>query len=265
MHPTDRNRRTAGFRRHARKATATLLLFSAFLCGDAAAIFGSGAIVFDPTAVSKQLQEFSEQAKRWQATAEQYRKQLIGLSQLNFVASKLTSQNGNLPTVDPDYGVDDACRKKDAGPVGELLALMRPDPNQEILDQQIDICRRIVRAENTRYNETVHFLNALRARQQDIQALDARRADVGNEPGKLGAVSYDIAQYQQLTTMDLNNWQATIVAYNNYIEQLNKYQQRLASRALRGKQPDVLTAAVQGVLLHEALDEQLRKAKANDD
>lgn len=260
MHATDRNRTPAGLRRHARKATATALLCTLFVCGDAAAIFGVGDIVFDPTAVAKQIAEFAEQAKRWQATAEQYRMQLISLSQMNFGASKLTSQNGNLPAVDPDYGVDDACRKKDASPIGEMLALMRPDPNQEILDQQIDICRRIVRAENTRYNETVHFLNVLRSRQQDILALDARRAAVGNEPGKLGAVSYDVAQYQQLATMDLNNWQATIVAYNNYIEQLNKYQQRLAARALRGKQPDLITGAVQGVLLHEALE-----ARKNDD
>ena len=59
---------------------------------------------------------------------------------------------------------------------------------------------------------------------------------------------------------DMDNWQATIVAYDSYIDQLNKYQQRLASRALRGKQPDVVTAAVQGVLLHEALE-----ARKNDD
>jgi hypothetical protein len=260
MHATDRNRTAPGIRRHARKAVATALLSTFFVCGDAAAIFGVGDIVFDPTAVSKQIAEFAEQAKRWKATAEQYRMQLINLSQMNFSASKLTSQNGTLPTVDPEYGVDDACRKKNTSPVDELLALMRPDPNQEILDQQIDICRRIVRAENTRYNETVRYLNSLTRRQQDIQALDARRASVGKEPGKLQALSYDIERYQQSAKMDLDNWQATIVAYNNYIEQLNKYQQRLAARALRGKQPDLVTAAVQGVLLHEALE-----ARKNDD
>ncbi len=260
MHATDRNRTTAGLRRHARQATATALLCTLFVCGDAAAIFGVGDIVFDPTAVAKQVAEYAEQAKRWQATAEQYRMQLIGLSQMNFSASMLTSRNGSLPTVDPDYGVDDACRKKNTGPVDELLALMRPDPNQEILDQQIDICRRIVRAENTRYNETVRYLNSLNRRQQDIQALDARRASVGKEPGKLQALSYDIERYQQSAKMDLDNWQATIVAYNNYIEQLNKYQQRLAARALRGKQPELITTAVQGVLLHEALE-----SRKNDD
>ncbi|MGN6153507.1 MAG: hypothetical protein ACTHOH_16110 [Lysobacteraceae bacterium] len=230
------------------------MLCTVFVCGDAAAIFGVGDIVFDPTAVAKQIQEFGEQAKRWRATAEQYRMQLVNLSQMNFGASRLTSQDGNLPTVDPDYGVDDACRRKNRSVVDELLSLMRPDPNQEILDQQIDICRRLVRAENTRYNETVRYLNSLNRRQQDIQALDARRASVGKEPGKLQALSYDVERYQQAAKMDLDNWQATIVAYNNYIEQLNKYQQRLAMRALRGKQPDVVTAAVQGVLLHEALE-----------
>lgn len=260
MDVQDRKRTTAP-RRRARKAAAAALLCALFAAGDAAAIFGVGDIVFDPTAVAKQIEEFREQAKRWQATVEQYRMQLINLSAMNFDASTLTSQNGTLPTVDPDYGIEDACRKKDGDVVGAVLSLFRPDPNQEILDQQLEICRRIVHAENAKYNETVRYLNSLSRRQRDIASLDQRRAAVGKEPGKLQALSYDVERYQQSAKMDLDNWQATIVAYDSYIDQLNKYQQRLATRALRGKQPDVVTAVVQGALLHEALDEK----KDNDD
>lgn len=260
MRSRDRRQTTAGPHRGISKRFSAALLLAMFIHGDAAAIFGIGDIVFDPTAVAKQIEEFREQAQRWKATAEQYRMQLISVSALNFDQTKLTSKNGALPTVDPDYGIEDACRKKDGDVIGELLSLLRPDPNQEILDQQLEICRRIVRAENTKYNETVRYLNSLASRQRDIAGLDQRRSDVGKEPGKLQALSYDISRYEQSAKMDMDNWQATIVAYDSYIDQLNKYQQRLASRALRGKQPDVVTAAVQGVLLHEALE-----ARKNDD
>ena len=46
-----------------------------------------------------------------------------------------------------------------------------------------------------------------------------------------------------------------IVAYDNYIESLNKFQRRLTERALRGKQPDLLTGVIQGAVLKKTLNE----------
>ena len=105
----------------------------------------------------------------------------------------------------------------------------------------------------------MQFLNNLRKRQRDLQRLDSRRDSVGTEQGKLQALSYDIQRYQQNTKMDLDNWQAMMTAYDGYIAQLNKYQQRLANRALRGKQPDIFTGIVQGAVLKGALEERKRK------
>lgn len=238
------------------KKTALVgVMMCVLVSGNAAAIFGVGDVVIDPTAIAKQVAEFKEQAERWKATAQQYKQQLISLGGLSFNPSKLSAEKDALPYVDPDYGLEDACRKKsDDGPLGAITSLFQPDSNQEILGQQLEICKRIVRAENLKYNETVRFLRNLHDRQNDLQKIDDRRASVGTEQGKMQALSYDVERYQQNSKMDLDNWQAMIAAYDNYIAQLNKYQQRLADRALRGKQPDILSSVVQGVVLKEALE-----------
>ncbi|MCC7249826.1 MAG: hypothetical protein IT473_14480 [Lysobacter sp.] len=57
----------------------------------------------------------------------------------------------------------------------------------------------------------------------------------------------------------MDNWQAMMMAYDSYVSQLNKYQQRLAQRALRGQQPDILTTVVQGAVLKKVLDDEKNK------
>ena len=236
------------------------VLMYGMVSGNAAAIFGVGDVVIDPTAIAKQVAEFKEQADRWKKTAENYRQQLISFGGMSFDGTKLTNPDDSFMEVDPDYGLNDACRKKNGdGVMGSISSLFTPNADNEILGQQLEICRRIVRAENLKYNETVLFLNNLRNRQRDLQRLDGRRDSVGSEQGKLQALSYDIQRYQQNSKMDLDNWQAMMTAYDSYIGQLNKYQQRLANRALRGKQPDVFTTIVQGAVLQKALDNRQKK------
>ena len=240
-----------------KKTAIVSALICALVSGNAAAVFGVGDVVIDPTAIAKQVAEFKLQAERWEATARQYKQQLISLGGLSFNPAKLSSEKDSLPYVDPDYGLEDACRKKGGdGPLGVISNLFKPDANQEILDQQLEICKRLVRAENLKYNETVRFLRNLRDRQDELKTLDDRRSNVGNEQGKLQALSYDIDRYHQNSKMDLDNWQAMITAYDSYIAQLNRYQQRLANRALNGKQPDLLSGVVQGLVLKKVLDER---------
>jgi hypothetical protein len=240
-----------------KRALAGGLAACVFVSGNAAAIFGMGDIVFDPTQYAKAVYEYGKQLERWNATASHYRQQLISLGGLSFDASKLRSQGDTFPEVDPDYGLEDACRKRNEGGVlGGITSMFRPDANADILNEQLKICGRIVRAENLKYNETVRFLNDLRARQRELQGLDARRGSVGNQQGKLQAAFYDVQRYQQNAKMDMDNWQAMMTAYDNYIAQLNKYQQRLAQRALRGKQPDIITTVVQGAVLKKVLNDK---------
>ena len=231
------------------------LLACAIISGNAAAL-----IVHDPAAMATQIREFGIQLTRWQQTAENYRQQLISLGGLSFADTKLTQQSDRFQEVDPDFGLNDACRKKNGdGLMGSISSMFTPNSDDEILGQQLEICRRIVRAENLKYNETISFLNNLRERQGDLRRLDSRRTSVGNEQGRLQAINYDIQRYQQNSKMDLDNWQAMMTAYDSYIGQLNKYQQRLANRALRGKQPDVFSTIVQGAVLKEVLREKQRE------
>jgi FtsZ-binding cell division protein ZapB len=219
--------------------------------------FAFGSIVFDPTKYYKDVYEYGKQLERWNATANHYRQQLISMGGLSFGSSKLRSQGDRLLEVDPNYGLEDACRKRnDGGMLGSLTSLFKPDANAEILNQQLEICMLIVRAENKKYNETVNFINGLQGRQLELQMLKTRRDSVGNRQGDLAGNDNDFLRYQQYAKMDMDNWQAMIAAYDGYIAQLNKYQQRLAQRALRGKQPDIITTIVQGAVLKKVLDDK---------
>jgi hypothetical protein len=185
-----------------------------------------------------------------------YRQQLISLGGMSSTPTNLNNPNADFPTVDADYGLEDACRARRGDFMGTIRNVFRPDPNKDILEQQLDICRRIVRAENLKYNETVKYLNNLRARQRELSNIDSRRRGVGTSTGKMEAVNYDIDRYAQSSKMDMDQWQAMMMAYDSYISQLNKYQQRLAQKALRGKQPDVLTTVVQGAVFKKVLNDR---------
>ncbi len=226
---------------------AGLALACAVMSGNANAQW----IVNDPIQTGKNIEEFALQLDRWKETAAHYQQQLISLQGMNF---NQTNMGETLSKVEDDYGMEDACRKKkEGGVLGSIGSLFKPDANADILSQQLEICRRIVRAENLKYNETVSFLMSLREQQKKLNEIDGRRGSVGKNQGQLAAVDNDLHRYQQSSKMDLDKWQAMIQAYDNYIGQLNKYQQRLAERALRGKQPDLLSTIVQGAVLREAL------------
>lgn len=209
-----------------------------------------GGIVHDPIQTARHLAEFREQIARWRATAAHYQQQLIRLRGMDFTP---TAMNETFPEVPLDYGVEEACRKNGEGVIGAISDFFRPDADAEILDQQLAICKRIVKAENLKYNETVRFLNNMRLRQNALSSIDIARGGVGSEQGKLNAINYDLDRYEKSTRMDHDRWSAMIVAYDNYIGSLNKFQRRLAERALKGKQPDMFNAVIQGAVLKETL------------
>lgn len=235
----------------------TALASGALASGNAAAIFGVGDIVIDPAHIAETVRKIKQDYDHYQKVVEHYRQQLISLGGMSITPTAMNDPNGDFPRIDdPDYGVQHACRANSDGVVGAVKTLFQPSADKDILEQQLDICRRIVRAENLKYNVTVDYLNNLRRRQRELGTLDARRGSVGKEQGRLQAVAYDVQRFQQASKMDMDNWQAMILAYDSYIAQLNRYQQRLAQRALRGKQPDILTAVVQGKVLQEVLEKK---------
>lgn len=236
------------------------LASGAFATGNAAAIFGVGDIVIDPAHIAETIRKIKQDYEHYQQVVSHYRQQLISLGGMSITPTAMNDPNADFPRIeDPDYGVQHACRANSDGVIGTVKALFQPSPNKDILEQQVEICRRIVRAENLKYNVTVDYLNNLRRRQRELDTLDTRRGSVGKEQGKLEAVAYDAQRFQQASKMDMDNWQAMILAYDSYIGQLNKYQQRLAQRALRGQQPDILTTVVQGAVLKKVLDDEKNK------
>lgn len=232
---------------------AGLILSAALICGLAPrSAHGIGPIVHDPAQTAKHVAEFKAQLARWKETAAHYRQQLISLRGMDFAATKMDE---TLTEVAPYYGIKEACQTQDESPVATISEFFKPNADGDILEQQLAICKRIVHAENLKYNETVRFLNNMRERQKALNSIDEARGSVGSEQGKLQSVNYDLQRYEKTTRTDHERWNAMIVAYDNYIESLNKFQRRLTERALRGKQPDLLTGVIQGAVLKKTLNE----------
>lgn len=232
---------------------AGLILSVALTCGLAPRpAHGIGPIVHDPGQTAKHVAEFKAQLARWKETAAHYRQQLISLRGMDFAATKMDE---TLIEVSPQYGIKEACQTQDESPVATISEFFKPNADGDILEQQLAICKRIVHAENLKYNETVRFLNNMRKRQQALGSIDQARDAVGSEQGKLQSVNYDLQRYENSTKADHERWSAMIVAYDNYIESLNKFQRRLTDRALKGKQPNVFSAVIQGAVLKKTLNE----------
>lgn len=232
---------------------AGLILSVALTCGLAPRLaHGIGPIVHDPAQTAKHAAEFDAQLKRWRETASHYRQQLISLRGMDFAATKMDE---TLTEVAPHYGIKEACQTQDESPVATISEFFKPNADGDILEQQLAICKRIVHAENLKYNETVRFLNNMRERQKALKSIDEARGSVGSEQGKLQSVNYDLQRYEKTTETDHDRWNAMIVAYDNYIESLNKFQRRLTERALKGKQPDLFTGVIQGAVLKKTLNE----------
>lgn len=239
---------------HAKSAVAGFVLAFALASGIAAGpAHALGGIVHDPIQTARHLAEFRQQLARWRETALHYQQQLIRLRGMEFAP---TAMNETFPEVPPEYGVEEACRRGDSGVIGEITEFFRPSADAEIIEQQLLICKRIVKAENMKYNETVRFLNNMRLRQQALSRIDLARDGVGTEQGRLQSIDYDLQRYEKSTKMDHDRWSAMIVAYDNYIASLNRFQIRLTERALKGKQPDVFSAVVQGEVLRRTLRER---------
>lgn len=234
-----------------KKVCAAFVLSAALACafvpGTAHSLSG---IVHDPVQTAKHVAEFKEQVARWKETAAHYKQQLITARGMNFMSTEMQIA---FPEVPPDYGIEEECRKKSEGIAGAITSFFKPDVDAEILEQQHLICRRTVEAENMKYNVTVRFLNKLRLRHAELDRLDITRDEVGSMEGKMKEADYDLQRHQHGMQMDIDHWNAMIVAYDEYIQSLEKFQRRLAVRALNGKQPDIFSSVIQGEVLKETL------------
>lgn len=217
-------------------------------------------IVHDPVNFTGQLRqiaadavEFGTTAKRWTQTADHYRQQVIRLQRLNFGAAQMSD---SFPPRAADYGMQDECPGE--GGIkpsldGAFKAAM-PQMQGDVIEQQRSVCQRLVYARNMKYNESVHMLRTLIARNRQFQQLEQQRDQASSRQGDLAANDNEAQRFLLRTSMELDYWQARMKAYDDYIVSLQHDQTRLANRALGGDKSKLgIGSVVQAGVLAAAL------------
>ena len=156
-----------------------------------------------------------------------------------------------------DYGVETKC-PGDGGlsdfSVNTLWRKFTPKLEEEISEQQRQVCQLIQMAQNAKYNEIVRVMKNLEARSAEAHGLSISRQGVGSSEGKLATNSNDVSRFLANTTVDIQYSQTAIPAYENLIASLNADQELLARQGLNGKRSSVVGSVSQGVMLKSALE-----------
>ncbi|WP_338390499.1 hypothetical protein [Xanthomonas arboricola] len=118
---------------------------------------------------------------------------------------------------------------------------------------QNEICKQIVVAQNSQYNEAILMIQRLVERSRDFERVQRQRDGGGDKQGALAANDNEVQRYAARNAMELSHWEARMKAYDIYIAGLRDDQSLLAKRALDGDKGDILGQVIQAAALKIAL------------
>lgn len=229
-------------------------------------------VVHDPGATASRLGIFAKETAEWlKTTAHQGAQaadwalhkadrvqQLMLLQQtLADYASNpmlmMISMDDKFSKRPPNYGLINTCGSGGNFDPTMIWRDFVPNLGGDIKKQQTELCARMVFAENAQYNATVDLLQQLRARDLEMERIEIARKTRGIAPGQMATIDNEIASFAGNLQLDLDGWNATMQAYDNYIASLRTEQNRLSRVALRG-QPSFFGEVIKAGTLKMALD-----------
>lgn len=200
------------------------------------------------------VKEYSEQAMRWKNTIAHYQQQLAALRAFKDQAMAMGITD-KIEERAPAYGMADACPDASGSmSFSNLFGSFSLDMNGNIVEQQQEICQRIVLAQNAKYNESVKMLKNIKKRSGELEGVSSARDSVGTSQGKLDANTNDVDAVLARVTMDMQYTETSIRAYEGYIAALREDQELLALRAMSGGKKSWVGTVVQGATLKGALE-----------
>lgn len=256
-------------RRSRKLMLASLALSCTLAAGNASAVFGVGDTVVEvgPSLYNhimnqintysqkiEDAKEYGEQATRWRNTISHYQQQLAALRAFKDQAMAMGITD-KIEERAPAYGMADACPDASGSmSLSSLFSSFSLDMNGNIVEQQQEICQRIVLAQNAKYNEAVKMLKNIKKRSGELDGVSGARDSVGTSQGKLDTNTNDVDAVLARVTIDMQYTETSINAYDGYIVALKEDQERLALRAMRGGKKSWVGTVVQGATLKGALE-----------
>ncbi|UXA47759.1 hypothetical protein M0D44_15635 [Xanthomonas prunicola] len=157
---------------------------------------------------------------------------------------------------DTYYGMDAYC--PGASGIGGVIEKMVPISlgsltGNNLREKQTEVCKQIVIAQNSQYNEAILMIQRLMERARDFERVQRQRDGGGDKQGALAANDNEVQRYAARNAMELSHWEARMKAYDIYIAGLKDDQSLLAKRALDGDKNNLFGQVIQAAALKIAL------------
>lgn len=186
-----------------------------------------------------------EQWAKWKQQFDQWEQQYFTMHNI-VQAGPAFLQADQLQPRAPDDGVEQRC----------------PSPgmfSSQIAKQQHVFCKMLVETDNGRYNVLVDLNKQVDARNQEMQAILARRITqaASSDLGGLKAFNAEMQTFQANVDNDVHNAKAALDHYESVIRAIKDQQAQLTEKALKSTPSSsgagLIGGAVQGVTLKAAL------------
>jgi hypothetical protein len=232
---------TKSFRRRTRVVVAALLagILDISPCQAQVTVIDNAHIAADGEAWAKQWIQWKQQFDQWE---QQY------FTMLDVVKSgPAFLQADQLQSHDLDDGLAQRC----------------PSPSTfsgQLAQQHYNFCKLLVETDNSRYNVLVGINQQIAVRNQEMQAILAKRiTEAGSSDiGALNAFNAEMRTFQSNVDHDVNNAKAALDYYESVIKAVKEQQALLTTQALKNSTPSsgasLLGGAIQGVTLQTALE-----------
>lgn len=203
-------------------------------------------LVADREQIEADAQAWIKQWAQWKQQFDQWEQQYFTM--LNVVqAGPLFMDTAQLERRGPDDGMAQQC------PAPGVLA-------GKIAQQQNAFCRRLLQVNNQRYNVLVDLNQQIVRRNQEMQAILAKRITGASSKdlGGLKSFNTEMQAFQANVEHDMNNAEAVLKQYASLAEAIKQQQAQLTEQAFKsapsGSGSGLLGGIIQGATLKGALE-----------
>jgi len=199
--------------------------------------------------VTTQLQaagEYVENKTRWLATLQEWKDRLSQFQQI--VASPLMPSGINLQPVELDWNVAERCGVGSAFSISGIMSALNLDFGGDIGKQQKDICIAMQILENQRYNETVKIVRETMPDMMGILDKIKQIRQLTKKPGAMTESTDNTLQSMAQMESKFKVWENQIKTYDMQISSLQRQQQLLTQRALKGEKSPIGSLVKTGAL-----------------
>ncbi|AWH29535.1 hypothetical protein [Stenotrophomonas sp. YAU14A_MKIMI4_1] len=194
--------------------------------------------------------EYGEQYKRFYDTTQNWLQKLAQFQQI--IAAPNMPSGITLTPVPDDWNVSERCGLGVIGGIGDLLSAMKLNPKGDIAQQQKEICAAIQLIQNKKYNETI---SVVQDTLPEIRGVLDKIKSIRELTSKEGGMTETMTNAQlsdSYMQADFTAWETRIKMYDRQISALERQQEFLTERALKGTRSPlgtvVKTAALKAAL-----------------